>query len=141
MAVSSLRSVPIIGLSEILFLMRKDTAKVVRLLKHFALKDSLSSSSSGSAFDTMSNFESSASFDGPDWNNAVQSMSNLMDGNNLIQQQQSSSQQNVSRKKSSRMEVCIKVLKLIDTSNVILDTYNDEDYVDTIKMNRNVVSN
>lgn len=133
-------AVPVIGLKEVvLFLMKDhgrtfDTKKIVRLMKHFQLKDSIANSSEV-AFDTMMQ-PSAGNFDGTmdqEWA-TDQSVSQLMDTVNVHGQQKSN------KGKSSRIETCIKILKELDPSAEILDTFSDVEYVDTIKMDRNVVS-
>ena len=116
--------------------MRKDTLKSVRLLKHLNLKDTLSAPNSSSSAAPGINFDtlSSSGLSSDDWT-SVQSMSASLLEPNLIQ---TPTQQK--KKSLSRMETCIKVLRVIDDSNEIIDCYNDDDYVDLIKFDRNVVS-
>lgn len=116
--------------------------KCVRLLKHLNLKDNLSTfdTSSGSILTTGSSSEDSV------WTGAVQSFSSLGSSSETMDQQISGSSSfgsfdTVSNsKKKSRMKVCTDFLTLIDESNTILDTFHSHEFVDQIKLSRNIVS-
>lgn len=143
-----------IGLLEVLFLMRKDVVKSVRLLRHLNLKDCLSSTSSSSSSANCTNFDTSlfnvsSAGEEASWTMAVQSLSTvpsansgnfLLDGSDLTSIELQASA-NKKRNKLSRIDTCINILTQIDDTNAVLDVYNDDDYIDQIKLNRNIVSN